>query len=533
MAIGIEEVNASIQTFNEKYKFTQKAEDYIDIFTTQKDYNYMYVSTLEWMVGEVSKRIDQLKDFEVHQMVADFEQYVMSNIRRYAEENELYPASEAATHPGRIPDYLAGMTEKDILGRLDQKLAGMEWEKVDDIAKDYMAGELPIREMRKFSKSLILSNGEENLKFARQIAGFSAALTRANESRSFFWALTHPVRFFAERRYAGQFKKLIEDNMALEENFEHYLDEFKQAPEHISLMRKQIDARINDPEKSQNFVINSEKQANDLNANNKADKINNNEIDLKNANNIISDNEVDEKAPPLGFDETAMARFEQTYAANENFLTNVIGEINNQISNYAKGHPDTYGRIPEVYVFQMIEGGVRSACGENVGAICEEYDNYLSNVISDKELNDSTKENIEKMFGNIMGALAAVNLPLKNKLVMTQNAIDKILNKFSPAAYDPDTIGRFANKFMIREDSEFVKNYLETNMERSKNGRPVTAEEKQEIANAIDGAREELGLRINIGDSIDLNESTNENIIGKIDDNSLEIGKQINNGNII
>jgi hypothetical protein len=137
------------------------------------------------------------------------------------------------------------------------------------------------------------------------------------------------------------------------------------------------------------------------------------------------------------------------------------------------------------------------------------------------------------MFGNIMGALGAVNLPLKDKLVMTQNAIDKILNKFSPAAYDPDTLGRFANKFMIREDSEFVKNYLETNMERSKNGRRVTNEEKQEIANAIDGAREELGLRINIGDSIDLNESTNENIIGKIDDNSLEIGKQIDNGNII
>jgi hypothetical protein len=86
---------------------------------------------------------------------------------------------------------------------------------------------------------------------------------------------------------------------------------------------------------------------------------------------------------------------------------------------------------------------------------------------------------------------------------------------------------------MIREDSEFVKNYIETNMERSKNGRRVTAEEKQEIANAIDGAREELGLRINIGDSIDLNESTNENIIGKIDDNSLEMGKQIDNGNII
>jgi hypothetical protein len=66
-----------------------------------------------------------------------------------------------------------------------------------------------------------------------------------------------------------------------------------------------------------------------------------------------------------------------------------------------------------------------------------------------------------------------------------------------------------------------------------KNGRPVTDQEKQEIANAIDGAREELGLRVNIGDSIDLNESTNENIIGKVDDNSLEPNRQLNNGNII
>lgn len=116
---------------------------------------------------------------------------------------------------------------------------------------------------------------------------------------------------------------------------------------------------------------------------------------------------------------------------------------------------------------------------------------------------------------------------------MTQNAIDKLLNKFSPAAYDSDTLGRFGNKYMIREDSEFVKNYLETSMGRSKNGRPVTEQEKQEIANAIDGAREELGLRINIGDLIDLNESVNDNIIGKVDDNSLEISKQLDNSNII
>lgn len=81
-------------------------------------------------------------------MVADFEQYVMSDLRRYAEENKLYQYAEVPSKDiaGRIPDYLAGMTENAILGRLDRKLAEMEWEKVDDIAKEYMAGELPIRE---------------------------------------------------------------------------------------------------------------------------------------------------------------------------------------------------------------------------------------------------------------------------------------------------------------------------------------------------------------------------------------------------
>ena len=535
MAFDIEQANASIQQFNEKYKFSLKANDYIDVFTTQQDYNYMYVSTLEWMVGEVCKRIDQVKDFEVHQMVADFEQYVMSGLRRYAEENELYPASEAATHPGRIPDPLAGMTEKAILGRLDRKLAGMEWEKVDDLAKEYMAGELPIREMKNFSKSLILSDSESNLKVARQIAGFSAALTMANQSRSFFWAIRHPVRFFAERRYAARFKKMIEDNMALEEKFEHYLDEFKEVPEHVSLMRKQIDARINDQAKSPNFVINPEKAANELNNDNKVNEINEdlvNNNDLNKSDSIINDEE--EVMPPLGMNEYATGRFDEMWASNQDFSPNLATGINKFVQWYAKENPNTnvYGRLSEEIFGQMIQGSI-NGCQSAVWDICEKYDSYRDNEVTVEDLNSATKEGIESMFVGIIGSFNGINIPLKDKIVLTQMTIDKFLKKFSPTGYDRDTLGRFGENYMIRENSEFVKNHLETSLQRMKNGRPVTDQEKQEIAQALDGAREELGLRVNIGDSIDLNENTNENIIGKVDDNSLELSRQLNNGNII
>ena len=557
MAFDIEQVNASIQQFNEKYKFSQKAKDYIDVFTTQQDYNYMYVSTLEWMVGEVCKRIDQVKDFEVHQMVADFEQYVMSGLRRYAEENELYPASEAATHPGRIPDPLAGMTEKAILGRLDQKLAGMEWEKVDDLAKEYMAGELPIREMKNFSKSLILSDSESNLKVARQIAGFSAALTMANQSRSFFWAIRHPVRFFAERRYAAQFKKMIEDNLALEEKFEHYLDEFKAVPEHVSLMRKQIDAKLNNPAKTADFIINPEGRLNEANSkniigdnsakhnnqnkeinnpnnelNNNNNELNNNNNDLNKSDSIINDEE--EVMPPLGMNEYATGRFDEMWASNQDFSPNLATGINKFVQWYAKENPNTnvYGRLSEEIFGQIIQGSI-SGCQSPVWDICEKYDNYRDNEATVEELNSATKTGIESMFVGIIGSFNGINIPLKDKIVLTQMTIDKFLKKFSPTGYDRDTLGRFGENYMIRENSEFVKNHLETSLQRMKNGRPVTDQEKQEIAQALDGAREELGLRVNIGDSIDLNESTNENIIGKVDDNSLEPNKQLNNGNII
>ena len=557
MAFDIEQVNASIQQFNEKYKFSQKAKDYIDVFTTQQDYNYMYVSTLEWMVGEVCKRIDQVKDFEVHQMVADFEQYVMSGLRRYAEENELYPASEAATHPGRIPDPLAGMTEKAILGRLDQKLAGMEWEKVDDLAKEYMAGELPIREMKNFSKSLILSDSESNLKVARQIAGFSAALTMANQSRSFFWAIRHPVRFFAERRYAAQFKKMIEENLALEEKFEHYLDEFKAVPEHVSLMRKQIDAKLNNPAKTADFIINPEGRLNEANSkniigdnsakrnnqnkeiNNPNNELNNNNNELNNNNNELNKsdsiiNDEEEVMPPLGMNECATGRFDEMWAADQDFSPNLATGINKFVQWYAKENPNTnvYGRLSEEIFGQMIQGSI-NGCQSAVWDICEKYDSYRDNEVTVEDLNSATKEGIESMFVGIIGSFNGINIPLKDKIVLTQMTIDKFLKKFSPTGYDRDTLGRFGENYMIRENSEFVKNHLETSLQRMKNGRPVTDQEKREIANAIDGAREELGLRVNIGHSIDLDESTNENIIGKVDDNSLEQSRQLNNGNII
>ena len=42
MAIGLDQVELNIQKFNEKYKFSFKANDFIDVFTTSDDPNYMY-----------------------------------------------------------------------------------------------------------------------------------------------------------------------------------------------------------------------------------------------------------------------------------------------------------------------------------------------------------------------------------------------------------------------------------------------------------------------------------------------------------
>ena len=65
-----------------------------------------------------------------------------------------------------------------------------------------------------------------------------------------------------------------------------------------------------------------------------------------------------------------------------------------------------------------------------------------------------------------------------------------------------------------------------------KNGRPVTEQEKQEIAQALDGAREELGIRVNIGAEIHLDDNNKDNIIAQIDSNDLQQSKELNN-NII
>ena len=544
MAIGLDQVELSIRQFNEKYKFSFKANDFIDIFTTQQDSNYMYVSTVGWMVDDVSRRIDQLKDFEVHLMLEDFEYFVMSQLRLYEKDNELYPASEAASHPGKIPAYMAGSTAKAILGIVDQKLADKEWDKVDQITRDYMKGDYPIRQMREYSKQLSLAMSDENVNRAKQIAAFSAALSRANETRSFLWALRHPIRFFAERRYASQFKEMIEENMSLGENFAHYLEEYKAIPLHISLMRKQIDAKLNNPSKTADFIINPEGRLNEANSKNfigdnsakrnnqnkeinkPNNELNNNNNDLNKSDSIINDEE--EVMPPLGINECATGRFDEMWASDTDFAPNLANGIKAVVELYAKDHPDTYGRLSKDIFGQILQGSI-SGCQSSVWDICEKYDSYRDNEITVEDLNSATKESIESMFVGIIGSFNGINIPLKDKIVLTQMTIDKLLKNFAPTSYDRDTLGRFGENYMIREDSEFVKNYLETSLQQMKNGRRVTEQEKQEITDALDDAREELGIRINIGAEIDLDDNGKDNIIGQIDADDLQQTKQLNN----
>ena len=337
--------------------------------------------------------------------------------------------------------------------------------------------------------------------------------------------------------------------MSLGENFAHYLEEYKAIPLHISLMRKQIDARINDPAKSPNFVINPEGRLNEANSKNIVgdnsakrnnqnkeinkpnNELNNNNNDLNKSDSIINDEE--EVMPPLGMNECATGRFDEMVASDQDFSPNLADGINKFVQWYAKENSVTnvYGKLSESIFVQIMQGAV-GGCQSTVWDICEAYDNYRGNEVTVDDLNNATKTGIESMFVGIVGGFAGINIPLKDKIVLTQMTIDKFLNKFSPTGYDRDTLGRFGKNYMIRENSEFVKNHLEKSLEKMKNGRPVTEQEKQEIAQALDGAREELGIRVNIGAEIHLDDNNKDNIIAQIDSNDLQQSKELNN-NII
>lgn len=519
MAVTYDKISFNVNQFNSKYFVIFDIDQFLEEIGKNQNPNKLYSDTVKsFLDGLIAD--DNFENFEIGEMCEDFENIVMADLRTYLQEYSPYPDS--------IPQSFAGKNKNDFLKEIDAHLEQKERSKVDNIIDRYKRGELPIREMVRISKHLNNTPSTQNEMRAKEIAGYAAALKRVNESRSFLWRAFHPVRYFAEKREAKNLENLVRENVALKHSFEEYLRDFRNTPECLGKIREQIDANINNPERLKNLKVTSvstyaEIEENSIN-NNKDNEINNNKD-----NAIVNDSGeswLDTEQPSLGILETAMSRFHQNIQKYSNFFSSISNEIKSKIKSYAATHSDTY-ELTEEISNQLIDSAV-NGLSVTASEICAEYDIMCNDQYTQEELGEKVHQSIYKMFNEMLDSFNGINIPLKDKLVMTQMAIDNVLNKYTPVGYDHRTLGNFGGNYMLRDNADFIKEMLGRSLAISKNGIPVKEEEIKEISDAVDGAREELGIRIKLN-SLDFEEEPEVSVNDKIYDNSIDRSRGFDN----
>ena len=495
MATELSTLNSLVQKFNDKYKVNFDLDDYMTRMRTENS-DTLYIGTFCKMLDQAIENVSKLKDFTVSQMLLDYNDLAVGYMNMYTKDHpKLDPPLNVIRLTKSANGYLSDVNEY-----LDKKV----WGKVDEVGQKYESREIRIRDMVRESKELGHLQGQDRENAAKKIAGYALALKRVNESHPRWWRIIHPFRNNAEKREAQNFEKLLNENLSLNGNFNMYAETFKAVNPVINKIKRQIAAKAKGYGEYDNHRINPSPVKDD-----KKTK----------ANNSL---ENDKPEPgEIGKAATASETFVNGLKnENKTLVNDLIGEVKDAVKKIAEADLQA-GIKDQTYTFteqisdSMIESGIKELRGKALG-ICEQYDSFKSNKISKEDMDNAVKDNLHEMFDKMIEALDGTNIPLKDKIVISQKTIDKFLNKTTPTSYDPQTLGEFADNYLLKKDNEFLE---------GKFGKETETRE------AINGACEALGIRVKI-EGIKLNEGNVADVAQQIE-NAPEVIKDLGSKNVI
>lgn len=511
MATELSAVRAFVKKFNDKYKVNYDLDDYMTRMRTE-DSDTLYIGTFNKMLDQAIEHMSELKDFTVSHMLEDYNYYTMSYLNMYINSHPDLDPPLNVIRLKKTPDgYL-----KDVNEYLDKKV----WGKVDAVGQKYEAREIRIRDMVRESKELDNLQGTAKENAAKKIAGYALALKRVNESHPMWWRIIHPFRNNAEQREARNFEKLLNENLSLDGNFNTYKEYFKSVNPVIYKIKNQIYAKANGRGEYDNYRINPVPVKDDKKPK-AVDSVNNNKTNLKDIKKEEIKQEIDQGDIKQDEIITASEKFVNGLRnENKTLVNDLAGEVKDAVKKFAEDNFNS-GIEDQTYAFSeqisdsLIEEGVKDLRSKALD-ICKQYDSFKSNNISKEKLDISVKENLYEMFHIMIEGLDGTNIPLKDKIVISQKTIDKFLNKTTPTSYDSETLGEFADNYLLKKDNEFLEN---------KFGKDTETRE------AIKGACETIGIRVKI-EGINLNEDSVSEVAEHID-NATQVVKDLNSNNVI
>jgi hypothetical protein len=210
--VDYEKIEAQQSLFNEKYGVNFDIYDFegaINGFTAFGDTinpNDIYKTKF---IIQAKKAFENFVDNKLEngldwgEMIKDFEEMIMEPYRKEC-------APEYRTEP------FGGWDTAQYLRSLKNFVDGVSSNKSVYAAERYMAGNLPIREMRAYAKELQDLDDTPSVEQLSTLYCYAKGLEIANQSRPVWWAMLHPIRFFAERREAKNFMEYVKEQKNVE-----------------------------------------------------------------------------------------------------------------------------------------------------------------------------------------------------------------------------------------------------------------------------------------------------------------------------
>lgn len=207
MSIDFEKIETAQDAFNAKYGVNFNIEEFdasISGFAelgggvnADEMYKITFVSLYQKAFANF---IDQKlgKTFEFGEMIRDFDKNIMDPYR-----------AECKKENKSAPTLYGGWTVKEYMESVDHSLNSVPNDKCDYATRRYREGDLRIRDMRAYDEEL--KKGVPSADKLATLYCYAQALSRVNEERSFFWKVTHPFKFLAEKREAKNFKAYISE----------------------------------------------------------------------------------------------------------------------------------------------------------------------------------------------------------------------------------------------------------------------------------------------------------------------------------
>ena len=124
-----------------------------------------------------------------------------------------------------------------------------------------------------------------------------------------------------------------------------------------------------------------------------------------------------------------------------------LNKLIDQIVDISKLDPKTI--MPQTHRFNDVYPRLVQRLADDAMNISYQYDNLKENGAGTAEITNMIKENAKDMFKNAFLRLD-INLPLKERILVAQFITDQILVSATPAGFEAEKFGRFANMYALR-----------------------------------------------------------------------------------